>query len=462
MPGEMGLLEHVVLARMLFGISLGFHIIFATLGVGIPFMVAVAEITYALTKDSDYAIMAKRWTRGFTVLLAVSITTGTIIAVQLSLLWPKFMQIVGQVIAIPFLIEIFAFFLEALFMSIYVYAADRIPHHWRIVSVSIVAIGALASALLITDANAFMNTPQGFRIVNGKVVDVHPWRAVFNPALPTSDLHVWMTAYMTVGFVTAAAAAYGLIRKVKSIRERQHQHKALMLSLALGGVFGMITAISGDGAGKYLAKYQPEKLAVAEGLFKTQAHAPLVIGGWVDKASQTVIGGIKIPDMLSWLATDRLDGVVQGLDDFPQDTWPPLFIHLLFDSMVGIGSSLVFLALFAWFIRTVRRKKTEFPFPTWLLYIIAASGPLAMIAIECGWVYACIGRQPWIIYHVMRTADAVTPAPYVGWMFAAFMVLFVILGVGTIVVLRGYFRRHPLSEEIEPGPIEAKRMVWLP
>ena len=446
---------------MLFGTSLGFHIIFATLGVGIPFMVTVAEVTFALTKDSDYAIMAKRWTRGFTVLLAVSITTGTIVALQLSLLWPKFMQIVGQVIALPFLIEIFAFFIEALFMSIYVYAADRIPQRWRIISVLFVAIGAAASALLITDANAFMNAPQGFRLVGGKAVDVHPWQAVFNPALPTSDLHVWMTAYMTVGFVTAAVAAYGLLRKARSDREREHQYKSLMISLALGGFFGLITAISGDGAGKYLAHYQPEKLAVAEGLFNTQSHAPLVIGGWVDEATQRIIGGVKIPDMLSWLATDRLDGVVKGLNDFPRDTWPPLFLHLIFDGMVGIGTGLIFLALFAWLIKTVRTGQ-RFPFPTWLLYILVASGPLAMIAIEFGWVYACIGRQPWIIYHIMRTADAVTPAPYVGWMFILFMLLFLLLAIGTINVMRGYFRRHPLSEEIEPGPITAKRVVWLP
>ncbi|WAH40682.1 cytochrome ubiquinol oxidase subunit I [Alicyclobacillus fastidiosus] len=335
-------MDHVHLARVLFGSTLGFHIIYATLGVGIPFMVTIAEVTYALTGDIDYAIMAKRWTRGFTVLLAVSITTGTTVALQLSLLWPKFMQLVGQIIALPFLIEIFAFFMEALFMSIYVYAADRIPRRWRIASVLLVAIGAAASALLITDANAFMNAPQGFRLENGKAVDVHPWQAILNPSLPTSDFHVLMTAYMTVGFVTAAVAAYGLLKKSHTERERQHQYKALMLSLALGGTFGIVAAISGDMSGKYLAGHQPEKLAVAEGLFNTQAHAPLVIGGRVSPSRQDVIGGIKVPDMLSWLATDRLDGVVKGLNDFPRDTWPPLFLHLFFDGMVGIGTALIF------------------------------------------------------------------------------------------------------------------------
>ncbi|QRF23400.1 cytochrome ubiquinol oxidase subunit I [Alicyclobacillus sp. TC] len=454
-------MDHVHLARALFGMSLGFHIIYATLGVGIPFMVTVAEVSYALTGDHDYAVMAKRWTRGFTVLLAVSITTGTTVALQLSLLWPKFMQLVGQVIALPFLIEVFAFFLEALFMSIYVYAADRIPRRWRILSVLLVAIGAAASALLITDANAFMNAPQGFRLVNGRAVDIHPWQAVFNRALPTSDFHVMMTAYMAVGFVTAAIAAYGLLKKSHTERERKHQYKALMLSLALGGLFGLVAAISGDSAGKYLAKYQPEKLAVAEGLFQTQAHAPLVIGGWVSGTRQDVIGGIKIPDFLSWLATERLDGVVLGLNSFPRDTWPPLFLHLFFDGMVGIGTLLIFFAIFAWLVKTLR-KQHEYPFPNWMLGVTVLTGPLAMLAIELGWIYACIGRQPWIIYHVMRTADAVTSAPYVGWMFVLFMLLYLLLAIGSITVLRFYFSRHPLSDDIDPSAPKPRRVVWLP
>lgn len=457
------LLDHVVLARALFGMSLGVHIIVATIGVGIPFMVVVGEITYALTGDSDYAIMAKRWTRGFTVLLAVSITTGTTVALQLSLLWPKFMQLVGQVIAVPFLIEIFAFFIEALFMSIYVYAADRIRTRWRIVSVIVVAFGAGLSAVLITDANAFMNTPQGFRLVNGQVMDVRPWAAAFNPALPTSATHVLITAYMTVAFITAAIAAWGLVRRARTDREREHQYKALMLSLALGGLFGIASAISGDASGKFLAVYQPEKLAAGEALFETTRHVPLIIGGWASGATGTVLGGFQVPlpGLLSWLSTGHFDGVVKGLNDFPRDTWPPLFIHLLFDAMVGIGSLLIVVAGVAWLGKTVRRRE-KFPFPGWLLWLFVASGPLATIGIQCGWIYAEIGRQPWIVYHLMKTADAVTPAPYVGWMFVAYMLLYGGLAFSTIWVLRRYFSRHPLADEIEPGPLTPRRVVWLP
>lgn len=452
--------DHVLLARTLFGTSLGFHIIFATLGVGMPFMVAIAEITYALTRDSDYAVMAKRWTRGFTVLLAVGITTGTTVALQLSLLWPKFMQIVGQVIAVPFLIEIFAFLIEALFMSIYVYAADRISLRWRLVSVIFVAIGAGLSAALITDANAFMNTPRGFRWVNGQAVDVHPWQAVFNPALPTTDVHVLVSAYMTVAFVTASIAGYGILKRAKSKRDREHYHKALMLSLALGGLFGILTAIMGDASGKFLADYQPEKLAAAEGLFETTRYAPLVIGGWPVPAADQIIFGVPLPGLLSWLATGSVSGVVKGLNDFPRDTWPPMYVHTLFDLMVGIGSLLIVVAFAAWGIR--RYRKPPISFPKWLMWMFVWSGPLAMIAIECGWIYAEVARQPWIIYNVMKTSEAVTPAPHMGLVFSLFMLLYTILAVGTIAVLQAYFARHPLEAELEPGPIEPKRVVWLP
>ncbi len=455
-------LNHVVLARSLFGTSLAFHIIFATLGVGIPLLVAVAEITYALTRDSDYAIMAKRWTRGFTVILAVSITTGTIVALQLSLLWPRFMQVVGQVIALPFLIEVFAFFIEAVFMSIYVYAADRIPHKWRILSVSFVAIGAAMSALLITDANSFMNTPRGFRMENGRAVDVHPWLAVFNPALPTQDTHVLISAYMAVPFVLATIAANALVRRNISSREREHHTKALMLTLFLGGFFGILTAISGDLSGKFLAKYQPAKLAVAEGLFHTTKAAPLIIGGWPDASTQQVIGGLRIPGVLSFLATDRFDGVVKGLDTIPKSLWPPLISHELFDTMVGLGTLLILIAVIGWLFKTIRMRKTQYPFPKWYLFIVMLSGIMAIGAIECGWLYAELSRQPWTIYGIMRTAEAVTGAPYVGTMFILFILLYALLTIGTISVLRAYFLRHPLANDIEPGPIRPRKVVWLP
>ena len=197
-------MDDVTLARSLFGTTMAFHIIFATLGVGIPLMILTAELLFQWKKDRDYALMAKRWTKAFAVLLGVAIPSGTIAGTQLSLLWPGFMKVVGQVISLPFQIEIFAFFLEALFMSIYVYAADRLTPLMRIVSVFLVAVGAAASAILITNVHSFEETPTGFRLVGGEAVDVDPWAAFFNPAFPVTAFHVTVSAFTTGAFVIAS------------------------------------------------------------------------------------------------------------------------------------------------------------------------------------------------------------------------------------------------------------------
>ncbi len=449
------------MARILFGLTLAFHIIFATLGVGLPFMILIAEMLHLLKKDHDYLIMAGRWTKGFTVLLAVGITTGTTVALQLSLLWPKFMHLVGQVIALPFLIEIFAFFLEALFMSIYLYAGHRISSSWRMVSVALVALGAALSAILITDANAFMNTPQGFQIVNGTAIHIRPWQAFFNPSFPMKLFHVLVTAYMTVAFITASIAAYGLW-KIKQNHSAiiKHQHKALVVSLVVATLFSVLAAFSGDGSGKFIATYQPEKLAAGEGLFKSQMYAPFVYGGWPSGIQEKIVGGLQVPGLLSFLATGKFNGLVKGLYEFPRDTWPPLSIHFTFDAMITIGSLLIALGVFVLALSHLRNRQKKH-LPRWVLFVMIFSGPLSMAALECGWVYAEIGRQPWIVYQIMRTKDAVTSASFMGLVFVLFILLYFLLAVGTIVVIRGYFKRHPLAEEVGFTTIRPEKEGWL-
>ncbi|HEY0829463.1 MAG TPA: cytochrome ubiquinol oxidase subunit I, partial [Bacilli bacterium] len=239
-------MDTVTLARALFGSSMAFHIIFATLGVGIPMMIVVAEILFQITKDRHYSIMAKRWTRGFAIILGVAIPSGTIVGVMLALLWPGFMEIVGQVIALPFQIEIWAFFLEALFMSIYVYAADRLTPSMRIVSVIFVAIGATASAVLITDAHAWMNTPRGFTLGEGnEVSNVDPWAAVWNPGFFVTSMHVVVSAYMTGAFAIASVAAYRLLQRNKTKREYTYHGKSIFIALLLGAVMSLFTAVNG-------------------------------------------------------------------------------------------------------------------------------------------------------------------------------------------------------------------------
>lgn len=439
-------MDDVMYARTLFGTTMGVHIIFATLGVGLPLMILFAELLFQKTKDRHYAIMANRWTKGAAVLLGVGIPTGTIAGVQLSLLWPGFMEVVGKVIALPFQIEIYAFFLEALFMSIYVYAADRLSPLMRIVSVLMVTIGAAASAILITNVHAFEGTPAGFRInENGDIVDVDPWAAFFNPSFVTTAGHVTVSAFMTGAFVIASIAAFKMLRAQKGTDVYQFHRKALMLGLTIGGIFSLLTALNGHESAQLLHEYQPEKLAAAEGLFETQSHAPLAIGGFTDKETQEVKWGIEIPWALSFLAGNSFDEVVVGLNDFPEEYWPPLFVHTLFNAMVAIGGLLIMLSVIG-FIWNKLLKKREFPKP--MMWLFAASGPLAVSAIECGWIFACTGRQPWVIYRMMKTEDAATTAGNIGTLFVFFLIVYVILSVAVVLVLKYYFKRHPVSEQI--------------
>jgi cytochrome bd ubiquinol oxidase subunit I len=438
-------MDHLLTARTLFGTTMAFHIIFATLGVGIPLMILFAELMYQKTKDRDYALMANRWTKALAILLGIAIPSGTIAGVQLSLLWPGFMEVVGKVMSLPFQIEIYAFFIEALFMSIYVYAADRISPTMRIVSVTFVAIGAVASAILITNVHAFEGTPTGFRIENGEIVDVDPWKAFFNPSFFVTAGHVVVSAYMTGAFAIASIAAFKMLKSRHQERVRLFHKKALMLGLTIGGIFSLLTAINGHESAQLLHEYQPEKLAAAEGLFETQSHAPLVIGGFTDRETQTVKWGIEIPWLLSFLAGNSFDTVVVGLNDFPEEWWPPLIVHTLFNAMVGIGMFLLLLSIVGFVWNKIRKT---IDFPKWFMWTAVTAGPLAMLGIEFGWVFACTGRQPWVIYHMMTTEEAVTQSTNLGTLFILFTAIYVFLLVAVVLVLNSYFRRHALEHEL--------------
>lgn len=444
-------MDDLLIARSLFGTTMAFHIIFATIGVGLPLMILAAEILYQKTKDRDYAVMAKRWTKAFAVILGVGIPTGTIAGVQLTLLWPGFMEVIGLVMPLPFQIEIYAFFIEALFMSIYVYAAERIAPWLRILSLVFVGIGALSSAILITNVHAFQGTPAGFRYENGKFSDINPWEAFFNPSFFVTAGHVALSAYIVGAFVVASVAAFKMLKNRSDSTVYRFHQKALMMSLAIGGIFSFLTALNGHETAQYLHEYQPEKLAAAEGLFETQSYAPLTIGGFTDRESQSVKWGIEIPWALSFLAGNRFDTVVVGLNDFPEEWWPPLFVHTLFNAMVGIGVLLILIALIGVGWKKVWKKER---FPKTLLWIFVISGPLAIIGIECGWIFACTGRQPWVIYRVLPTAEAATTAANLGILFVLFFSIYVILSIAVVFVLLYYFRKHPVLDDLKRnGPM---------
>ncbi|KGX87185.1 cytochrome ubiquinol oxidase subunit I [Pontibacillus litoralis] len=438
-------MDTVELARALFGTTLGFHIIYATIGVGVPVMILIAEVMYLITKDKDYMLLARRWTKGFAILLAVSIASGTIVGVMLSLLFPGFMEIVGQVIALPFVIEIFAFLIEAVFMSIYLYAADRLPPWLRLVSIASVAIGATASAVLITDAHAWMNTPAGFELnENGQVTNVNPIAAFFNPSFLVTALHVTLSAYMTVAFLIGSISAIRLLRTNVNKRERTYHRKSLTIAIYVGAIMSLATAMNGHATAQMIYEYNPRKLAAAEGLFETTTHAPLSIGGWTSREDQEVKYAIEIPYALSFLAGDRFDTEVKGLNEFPEELWPPLFVHILFNIMVGIGTLLILLSCIALLWRWIRKK----PLPNWLLALYVAAGPLAMIAIEAGWCFSCIGRQPYTIVNVLTTTEAATKSNNVGLLFVLFITLYVMLLIFSIGVMRYYFKRNPVQPEL--------------
>lgn len=437
----MSSLDPVLLSRILTGLTLFVHIIFASLGVGVPLMIALAEWRGICTQDPHYTLLARRWARGFVITVAVGVVTGTSIGLQLSLLWPSFMRVAGQAIALPLFLETFAFFIEAIFLGIYLYTWDRFKNRLTHMLLLIpVAIGSSASAIFITTVNSFMNYPQGFTYKEGVLTDIKPFVAMFNPASFTKVTHVLASSYTLSAGVLASLAAFSILRG----RNHIYFKKALKLTVVSAFVFAISTAIIGDFSGKYLAKYQPEKLAAGEWHFETQTNATLVYGGVLDENNE-VKYGIKIPYALSILAGNSPNTEVIGLNEFPEDERPPLSIHYYFDMMVTIGGLLVVIPLLYMFRKRLPGKKS---YPKWLLIGIIALGPLALMAIEVGWMYAEIGRQPWIMRGYMKVAEAATTSTSVGWMLVLFSMLYLMLCFSAIKVLSKLFRNKDAVEEL--------------
>jgi cytochrome bd ubiquinol oxidase subunit I len=436
----MGNEEAVFFSRVLTELTLSFHIIYATVGVGIPIMIMIAQWVGIKKQDEHYILLARRWTRGFVITVAVGVVTGTAIGLQLSLLWPNFMELAGNVIALPLFMETFAFFFEAIFLGIYIYTWDRFENHKKHLLLLIpVAIGASFSAVFITIVNAFMNAPRGFNLVNGQLVNVSPLVAMFNPAMPTKVAHVVVTAYMTAAFVLASIGAFRLLKGSNHV----YHKKALFLTMKLGLVFSIATAILGDFSGKYLAAYQPEKLAAAEWHFETEKGAPLILYGVLDNGK--VKYAFKIPAALSILAHGLPNAEVTGLNKFPKDEVPPLYIHYLFDTMVTIGMWMAFLSI-VYLIGTL--KKWRFILSKWFRWLLVLGGPLSILAIETGWWLDEVGRQPWILRGIMRTKAAATTSGQVDTMLYLFAGLYLILAVGTVVVLSRMFRKNSVDQEL--------------
>lgn len=437
-------LDSVTLSRMLTAMTLGFHIIFATIGVGIPLLISIAEFIGIRKKDPHYRLLARRWTRGFVITVAIGVVTGTAIGLQLSLLWPSFMQVAGNVISLPLFMETFAFFFEAIFLGIYLYTWDRFKkpiYHW-LLSIPVI-IGAGFSAVFITSVNAFMNTPQGFTMKDGKILSIDPIAAMLNPATPSKVFHVLTSSYLTSAAILAAITAFILLKN--KVKEKEYYKKALKLTVIITFIFAVLTAIAGDVSAKFLAEYQPEKLAAAEWHFETEEAADLILFGRLTE-DNVVKNAIRIPKALSFLAFNDFNAEVVGLEEFPEDELPPLWVHYMFDFMVMIGMYAM-LVSFIFILFSLKKKWNQHA--KWLLALLAINGPLAMMAIEFGWIYAEVGRQPWILKGYMKVSEAATTSPHVGKMFILFLALYILLGTLCVIVLRRMFRNNPVEDELK-------------
>ncbi|OXL83926.1 cytochrome D ubiquinol oxidase subunit I [Paenibacillus sp. SSG-1] len=435
-------IDTVLWSKLVTGMTLGFHAIFATLGVGIPLMISLAEFIGIRKKDLHYILMAKRWSRGFVISVAVGVVTGTAISLQLSLVWPNFMKLAGNVIALPLFMEVFAFFFEAIFLGIYLYTWERFKNpmmHW-LLTIPVV-VGAGMSAVFITTVNGFMNQPGGFTFEAGQFTAVDPVQAMLSTATFSKVFHVLSSAYLTGAALLAGVAAFAILRKGVSA----YHKKALKLMMAVVLLFSLVNTLAGDVSAKFLAEHQPEKLAAAEWHFETESGADLIFLGWLN-AEHEIIGALHLPKFLSFLAFGDFNAEVTGLNEFPIDEQPSLVVHYFFDLMATIG--FLFLGIsFLYFLFVFWKKRNELN--KWILRMIALGAPLAFLGVELGWFYAELGRQPWIIRGYMRVEEAATTSPSVRILFFFFLLLYIVLGTVSVLVLRRMFYNNPAEVEME-------------
>ncbi|MDN6205277.1 MAG: cytochrome ubiquinol oxidase subunit I, partial [Staphylococcus simulans] len=382
------------------------------------------------------------------VTVAVGVVTGTIIELQLSLLWPQFMKIAGHVIALPLFMEVFAFFFEAIFLSIYFYTWERFKNKWTHLIMSIpVVLGGTLSAFFITSVNSFMNTPEGFQLKNGKMIHVDPVAAMFNSSFGVRAFHVITTAIMTMAFILAAIAAFKLLKN-KFEKDREYHKKALKLTMIVGLVFTLGSMLAGDLSAKFLHNEQPEKLAAYEWHYDTEKRADLVLFGVLDEKNQEVHGAIKIPALLSFLSDNNINTEVEGLNEFPKNEQPPLIVHYFFDLMVTSGI-FCFVVSGIYVLTRLVKKWRKFSTHKILLYGILLTGPAAMLAIEFGWFLTEMGRQPWILRGYMRVSEAATHAGGLPGVTIAFgVVYFIILFTAAYVLIR-MFKNNPPYKDVE-------------
>jgi cytochrome d ubiquinol oxidase subunit I len=428
-------------ARQMQALSLAVHIPLVCFGIAFPVFVLFTEWRFLRTGDPLYRTLARRWSKIMLALFAVGVVTGTILSFELGLLWPVWMQDFGNVFGLGFTLEGFSFFAEAIFIGIYVYGWDRIRPRWHFLSGVPIAIAGVTGSMFVLSVNAWMNHPTGFTLRNGRAVNTHPWSALFgNPFFWSEYVHMYFAAYIVAGFLLAGAYAFGFLRG----RRGRYERTALGISLGAAAVVSPLQVVVGDWVARDVAQAQPVKLAAIEGLATTTRGAAEHLLGWYN--GHAVVYGIQIPRLLSLLAFHNPNATVKGLAIVPLADQPPVnVVRFAFQTMVGIGMLLALVGLVYLFFRLRLR---QLPTAPWFYWAVVVAGPLSVVALVAGWITTEVGRQPWIVYNVMRVSEAVTGAHFIPVGYSALCLVYLGLA-GAVFWLLRRFSRVPLQLEGE-------------
>ncbi|HWD85268.1 MAG TPA: cytochrome ubiquinol oxidase subunit I [Solirubrobacteraceae bacterium] len=435
--------QHYLLeARQMQALSFIVHIPLVCFGIAFPAMVVYVEWLHLRTGREVYRTLAQRWSKVMVALFAVGVITGTILSFEMGLLWPNFTATFGSVFGLGFAVEGFSFFTEAIFLGIYIYGWNRLSPKAHLLSAVPVVITGFLGSMMVISVNSWMNHPSGFRLQNGHAVAVHPLQALFgNPYLWPELLHMYVAGYIVTGFLVAAA--YGLGR-LRTGRWGRYERAAFAIPLTIAAIASPVQVVLGDWIAREVANTQPIKLAAMEGLYRTTRGADEHILGWY--TDRQVKYGIAIPKLLSLLAFHNPNATVKGLDTVQQKDRPPINVtRLSFQTMVGIGTLMALLgAFFLWF----RWRRGQLPESRWFLAAVVACGPLSYVALVAGWVTTEVGRQPWVVYNVMRTSQAVTNVPALPIGYGTLVVVYAGVAATVFWVLRR-LARAPMPEPPE-------------
>jgi len=431
-------------ARSQMALSLGFHIIFSCIGMVMPFFMAISHYYWLRTGDVVFRNVTRAWSKGVAIFFATGAVSGTVLSFELGLLWPEFMKHAGPIFGMPFSLEGTAFFIEAIALGFFLYGWDKFNKWFHWFTGVVVGISGLASGILVVAANAWMNSPAGFTYRNGQYSDIDPIKAMFNDAWFSQALHMMVAAFVATGFAVAGVHAF-MILKGKNVR---FHSASFRIAAAFATIAALLQPLSGDISARDVASRQPAKLAAMEAHFHTGSRAPLIIGGIPDEERKEVRYALKLPALLSLMIDHDPDAVVKGLDQIPEADHPPVAVtHYAFPVMVGLGVFMAAISVFYYFIIWKRKRWRD---KRWLLKLFVLATPMGFMAVEAGWTVTEVGRQPWIIYGVMRTRDAVTPMPGIGYSFLLFTLIYLSLSVIVVFML---YRQIKMVDKLYDVPL---------